>query len=106
MLCVGHTYVAQSQEKNKLAVICNMKTLSPNGMKTLKVFHLILIMMWTIGVVTMCLLYWKPTSSRLEYLHNQQTAMFIDYAIVIPGAILAVATGIIYGIFTKWGFGA
>lgn len=30
--------------------------------------------------------------------------MFIDYAIVIPGAILAVATGIIYGIFTKWGF--
>lgn len=104
MLFVGGTGMAQSQEKNKLKVIPNMKTLSPKGVKTLKVFHVILIMMWTVGVVTMCLLYWKPTSSGLEYLHNQQTAMFIDYALVIPGAVLAVVTGVIYGIFTKWGF--
>ena len=104
MLCVWCTGMAQSQEKNKLKVIHDMKTLSPKGMKTLKAFHLILIMMWTIGVFTMCLLYWKPTSSGLEYLYNQQTAMFIDYALVIPGAILTVVTGIIYGIFTKWGF--
>ena len=104
MLCVWCTCMAQSQEKNKLKVIRIMRTLSPKGMKILKVFHLILIMMWTIGVVTMCLFYWKPTSSGLEYLHNQQTAMFIDYALVIPGALLTVVTGIIYGIFTKWGF--
>lgn len=78
--------------------------LSPKGMKTLKVIHLILIMMWTIGVVMMCLLYWKPVSSGLEFLYNQETAMFIDYTLVIPGALLAVVTGIIYGIFTKWGF--
>lgn len=78
--------------------------LTPKGVKALKVVHLILIMMWTIGVATMCLLYWKPVLSGVEFLYNQRTAMFIDYALVIPGALLTVVTGIIYGVFTKWGF--
>ncbi|MDE5916062.1 MAG: hypothetical protein K2G71_05765 [Duncaniella sp.] len=81
-----------------------MKTLSPKGMKTLKTVHLILIMMWTTGVATMCMLYWKPASSGLDFLYNQKYAMFIDYTLVIPGALLTVVTGIVYGTFTKWGF--
>lgn len=81
-----------------------MKMLSSKGMKTLKVCHLIFIMMWTIGVLMMGLLYWRPSLNSLEFLYNQTTALFIDYILVIPGAILAVITGIIYGIKTKWGF--
>ena len=42
--------------------------------------------------------------NSLELLYNQTTALFIDYVLVIPGAVLAVLTGIIYGIKTKWGF--
>lgn len=78
--------------------------LTPKGMKTLKFFHLIFIMMWTVGVVMMGLLYWRPSTNNLEFLYNQTTALFIDYALVIPGAILTVITGIIYGLKTKWGF--
>ena len=81
-----------------------MKMLSPKGMKTLKVFHLLFIMMWTIGVLTIALLYWRPSVVSLDFLYNQQTALFIDYALVIPGAMLAVVTGVIYGLKTKWGF--
>lgn len=81
-----------------------MKILSPKGMKTLKVFHLIFIMMWTVGVLMMGLLYWRPSVNSLEFLYNQTTALLIDYALVIPGAVLAVVTGIIYGVKTKWGF--
>lgn len=81
-----------------------MRMLTPKGMKVLKFIHLILTTMWTAGVAVMCLLYWKPTSSGLEFLYNQKTAMFIDYTLVIPGAILTVVTGLVYGIFTKWGF--
>lgn len=81
-----------------------MKMLTPKGMKTLKFFHLIFIMMWTVGVVMMGLLYWRPSTNSLEFLYNQTTALFIDYALVIPGAILTVITGIIYGFKTKWGF--
>ena len=78
--------------------------LTQKGMKTVKVFHLLFIMMWTVGVLVMGLLYWKPYAGSLDFLYNQSTALFIDYTLVIPGAILSVVTGIIYGIKTKWGF--
>lgn len=81
-----------------------MKPLTPKGMKVLKTFHLIFIMMWTIGVVMMGMLYWRHSSNSLEFLYNQQTALLIDYALVIPGAICAVITGIFYGLKTNWGF--
>lgn len=81
-----------------------MKMLTPKGMKTLKFFHLVFIMMWTVGVVMMGLLYWRPSANSLEFLYNQATALFIDYALVIPGAISTIITGIIYGLKTKWGF--
>ena len=81
-----------------------MKTLTPKEMKTLKVFHLLFIMMWTVGVLMMGLLYWRPSVNSLEFLYNQTTALFIDYTLVIPGAVLAVITGLIYGLKTKWGF--
>lgn len=81
-----------------------MKKLGVKGMKTLKVFHLVFIMMWTIGVLMMGLLYWRVSDNSLEFLYNQQTAQFIDYALVIPGAVLAVVTGVIYGLKTNWGF--
>lgn len=80
------------------------KRLSPQGMKLLKVFHLIFIMMWTIGVVIMAILNWKQENNIQPFLYNQQMSLFIDYVFVIPGAICAVITGIIYGFKTNWGF--
>lgn len=81
-----------------------MKMFSQKRMKTLKVFHLIFIMMWTVGVLMMGLLYWRQSVNSLEFLYNQTTALFIDYVLVIPGAVLTVITGVMYGIKTKWGF--
>ena len=78
--------------------------LSAQGMKLLKVFHLIFIMMWTIGVVVMSILNWKSESLFSKFIYNQEMSLFIDYVFVIPGAICAVITGIIYGIKTNWGF--
>lgn len=81
-----------------------MKKLGTRGTRTLKVFHLVFIMMWTVGVVVMGLLYWRPSVNSLQFLYNMQTADFVDNALVIPGAMLAVVTGIIYGLKTNWGF--
>ena len=78
--------------------------LSAQGMKLLKVFHLIFIMMWTIGVVIMSILNWKSEAYLPKFIYNQEMSLFIDYVFVIPGAICAVITGIIYGIKTNWGF--
>ena len=78
--------------------------LSPQGMKLLKVFHLIFIMMWTIGVVMMSILNWKSEALLPKFVYNQEMSLLIDYIFVIPGAICAVITGIIYGFKTNWGF--
>ena len=78
--------------------------LSAQGMKLLKVFHLIFIMMWTIGVDIMSILNWKSEAFLPKIIYNQEMSLFIDYVFVIPGAICAVITGIIYGIKTNWGF--
>ena len=78
--------------------------LSALGMKLLKVFHFIFIMMWTIGVVFMSILNWKSESLFPKFIYNQETSLFIDYVFVIPGAVGAVITGVIYGIKTNWGF--
>ena len=78
--------------------------LSAQGMKLLKVFHLIFILMWTIGVVIMSILNWKSEEFLPKFIYNQEMSLFIDYVFVIPGAICAVITGIIYGIKTNWGF--
>lgn len=51
----------------------------------------------------MSLLYWRPSVNSLDFLYNQTTALFIDYLLVIPGAVLAVITVLIYGLKTKWG---
>ena len=80
------------------------KKLSARGMKLLKVFHLIFIMMWTIGVIFMSILNWKSESLFPKFIYNQEISLFIDYVFVIPGAVCAVITGIIYGIKTNWGF--
>lgn len=78
--------------------------MSAQKMKLLKVFHLIFIMMWTMGVVIMSIMYWKPASLLPTFIYHQQTGLFIDYIFVIPGAICTVITGIIYGLKTNWGF--
>lgn len=78
--------------------------LSLRGMKLLKVFHLIFIMMWTIGVIIMALLNWKSENQIQTFIYNQKTSLFIDYVLVIPGAVCGVVTGLIYGLKTNWGF--
>ena len=79
-------------------------SLSPQGMKLLKFFHLLFIMMWTIGVVMMSILNWKSEILLPKFIYNQEMSLFVDYVFVIPGAVCAVITGIIYGIKTNWGF--
>ena len=81
-----------------------MPKLGTTGVKTLKSFHLILIMMWTIGVFAMSVLFLLKPKSGEELYTTLNIVLFIDNVFVMPGAILTVVTGIIYGQFTNWGF--
>jgi len=81
-----------------------MKKLSPKGVKTLKTCHLIFVMMWVVGVMSMAAISLLKANSGDELYMAFYITRIIDDFLVIPGAILTVITAIIYGAFTNWGF--
>lgn len=81
-----------------------MKKLSAGQIKILKVFHLVFVMMWVVGVAAMALLCLIKANSGDELFMVFHITRFIDDVFVIPGAILTVVTGIVYGAFSNWGF--
>lgn len=81
-----------------------MKKLNAKGMKVLKTCHLLLVMIWVVGVIAMAILFLQRPKSGDELYMTLKIILFIDWILVIPGALLTVVVGIIYGIFTNWGF--
>lgn len=81
-----------------------MKKLNTRGVKTLKTCHLIFVMMWAVGVVSMAIISLLEPHSGDELYMMFHISRIIDDFLVIPGAILTVITAIIYGAFTNWGF--
>lgn len=82
-----------------------MKKLKAQGMKILKVIHLILVMIWTAGSIAMAALFLIEPQTGDELYMQLSTIEFIDWAMVIPGALITVfVVGVVYGLFTNWGF--
>ena len=81
-----------------------MKQLGSTGIKVLKSCHLIFVMIWVVGVVAMAVVNVISPQSGDEMYMALYVNRIIDDVLVIPGAMLTVVTGIVYGVFTKWGF--
>jgi hypothetical protein len=81
-----------------------MKKFDAKGMKVLKVCHLLLIMMWVVGILAISLLFLLKPESGDELYMTLKIINFIDWSLVIPGALLTILVGLVYGIFTNWGF--
>ncbi len=81
-----------------------MKKFGAKGMKVLKVCHLLLVMVWVVGVVAMSFLFLLRPESGDELYMTLKIINFIDWSLVIPGALLTILVGIVYGVFTNWGF--
>lgn len=83
-----------------------MKQLTVKQQKWLKSFHLLFVSVWvTCGIV---ILSFALVSSGLKngdqlYMLNYLTD-FIDMKILVPAAMLTLLTGLLYGIWTRWGF--
>lgn len=81
-----------------------MKKLSSKGIKILKTVHLLLVMLWVTGVLAMAVLFLLKPQSGDELYMTLKITLFIDWVFVIPGALLSVIVGIVYGTLTNWGF--
>lgn len=82
-----------------------MKTLGAKGLKNLKMLHLFLAIMWIGGAMAMVILAFtaKPESGDELYMFSRMMQIIDDY-LIIPGAMGNVLIGIMYGVWTKWGF--
>lgn len=82
-----------------------MKTLSSNNLKLLKVIHLLCAFMWIGGAFSMLLLLSgiNPAESHEMYMRSLSLKMIDDWLIIV-GANGCIITGLVYGIWTKWGF--
>lgn len=82
-----------------------MKKLGTNGMKALKVMHIAFAGLWLGGAASMLLIRSAIVGDAPEALHQLAVSLAIvdDWAI-IPGAMGCLFTGLVYGIWSKWGF--
>ncbi|MEE9905154.1 hypothetical protein [Chlorobium sp.] len=84
-----------------------MRKLSAKGLKWLKGFHLIAVGFWTGGALSLLSLYFlKNGITDGSELHGiNRSIHHVDMNIVvIPGAIGCLLTGLIYSLFSNWGF--
>jgi uncharacterized membrane protein len=82
-----------------------MAALKGTGQKWLKAVHIFFAALWTSGGITLILmgLFMHPGDGGT--LHGIDVSKrFVDDFIVIPGAIGSLLTGLIYSIWTRWGF--
>lgn len=83
-----------------------MKKLTAKQQKALKTIHLVFVSIWFSSVVTLMLLpilSQKITNGDELYMYNV-AYHFIDMFILTPAAVVVLLTGLVYSIFTKWGF--
>jgi uncharacterized membrane protein len=83
-----------------------MKTLTRSQQKILKTIHLISAAIWMACVIIITLLPYiskNITNGDELYMYNR-IFHFIDMKMVTPSAVMTLITGLIYSIFTKWGF--
>jgi len=82
-----------------------MAKLSPKSQKVLKIAHIFFVCLWVGGAITLPLmkLGLHPDNGQILYGFDV-TCKFIDDFIVVPGAVGCLLTGLIYSMFTGFGF--
>jgi uncharacterized membrane protein len=84
-----------------------MPKIGAKGLRWLKGFHLIAVSCWIGGAVALLLLYFLKddvTDGGVLYVINQSIHHVDMAVVVIPGAFGCLLTGLIFSIFSNWGF--
>ena len=81
-----------------------MLQLKSNGTKILKILHLLVVMTWTVSIIAMWVLSWITYDTGQELFMYYKCMVWIDRLLTVPAAIVSIVTGIVYGLFTPWGF--
>jgi uncharacterized membrane protein len=81
------------------------KKLSVRGQKWIKALHIVSACLWIGAAVCLAVKqFFVNPSNDMELYGITSTMHFIDYWIIIPGAVGTFLTAIIYSIWTNWGW--
>ena len=82
-----------------------MKKFTPQAIKILKMFHVFFAFCWVISALALCglLFITHPESGDELYMRSLIVQILDDY-FIIPGALGVLITGLMYSIWTNWGF--
>lgn len=82
-----------------------MRKLGSTGIKWLKIIHIVLVVLFYGGILTSVALNLKLELSSFDEVYiTYKNLIIISDNIVKHGAIGTIFVGLIYGIFTNWGF--
>ena len=82
-----------------------MKKMSPRGQRWLKSFHVFFNCLWVGAAFSLALgQFFLNPSDGMELYGATLTMKFIDDFVIIPGALGSLLTGLIYSLFTGWGW--
>ena len=82
-----------------------MKTLGTKGIKYLKIAHLFFVIVWFGGGIALSVSAIASIAQSNDAIYMRSLILqIIDDYLIIPGAIGCLLTGLIYGIWSKWGF--
>ncbi|MCM3718865.1 DUF2269 family protein [Fictibacillus phosphorivorans] len=82
-----------------------MKTIGNNGLKWLKITHIVLVALFFGGIMSSVAIHTgiKLDSYEVTLETYKRIVVISDY-VIRTGAVGTLIVGFIYGIFTKWGF--
>lgn len=82
-----------------------MIMLERKGLQNLKMAHLLVAFMWLGGAAGLLLINFLVVPTTGDQLYMKLRAMqVIDDFLIIPGATGNLLVGLVYGIWTRWGF--
>jgi uncharacterized membrane protein len=82
-----------------------MKKLSPKSQRWLKAFHILCVSLWVGGAITISSKQFYIQAKTDGELYGILSAMdYVDFFIIIPGALGCFVTGLIYSTLTPWGW--
>jgi hypothetical protein len=86
----------------KIQEILQKLRLKRSGYNILKIFHIIFASIWLTSAISFTYLLLIINAENVSGILN--TIHLVDGAITIPSGILCFATGMLFSLFTNWGF--
>ena len=82
-----------------------MKKIGPKGQRWLKSFHTLFACMWVGAAIVLSVKQFSLKASNGGELYGITSTMdFIDIYVIVPGAMGVLLTGILYSVWTNWGW--